>query len=539
MALCALLTVTYSAYATVVVVDPGHGGGRQADHPPNDGLTHDPGSAGFSNVCDEDDFNLKVGQFLCYLLWSDWRFGLATAATRLEDVYPTLTRRVQFADDHNANVFVSLHHNSSATNPTLMKGAIEYDKDPSGAQYPYYPESQAMAASIASAMNTSLWAPRGITNGGALEDMVYSSQHNQVLRDNFRIAVLGETFFMGSVESQAMCAPGTQDAEVTAEGYGYYNGLCNYYGMSAIGNSFVATQDAIYPNQVKCSWTESDPTRNVTYYLMLADNCWGPFYSAAVVAHDQVPYTGDGVHYRCWLSLPYDRPYVVRIYAAQEMSEQTVYLPNNGMPPALPPSAPTSLTASGTDTGNGLSTVQLAWTAGTGTTTINWIYRSQFAAMANCNSAYLLVGHTAGTQFNDTTAPTAVNLHYRVKSFNNTGGSPLSLDAQVNVPRTVAVPGHGQSDRPEGLVRVGPNPSAGMTTITFAVARKGRVDVACYDVSGRRVATPVSMVAEPGEHIAMWNGQAGNGRALGPGVYFVQMRIDNRIAGHKRVVLVK
>jgi len=59
-----------------------------------------------------------------------------------------------------------------------------------------------------------------------------------------------------------------------------------------------------------------------------------------------------------------------------------------------------------------------------------------------------------------------------------------------------------------------PNPATTSTRIAFACPRSARVELAVYDVAGRRVATLADGVYGPGTHEVEWN-PAG----LGPGVY--------------------
>jgi N-acetylmuramoyl-L-alanine amidase len=90
------LTPVPSKKGYLIVVDAGHGG-------------KDPGARGVSgNV--EKDFTLSVAKRMIQLLKQYPEFQVE--ATRTTDVYVTLQDRVKFANELNADLFISIHANS-------------------------------------------------------------------------------------------------------------------------------------------------------------------------------------------------------------------------------------------------------------------------------------------------------------------------------------------------------------------------------------------------------------------------------------------
>ena len=87
----------------------------------------------------------------------------------------------------------------------------------------------------------------------------------------------------------------------------------------------------------------------------------------------------------------------------------------------------------------------------------------------------------------------------------------------------------------EGAV---PNPFNPETTIRFALPRATRVDLAVYDVAGRRVATLASGRFAAGRHAVRFSGTSDAGTRLGSGVYFYRLAADGRVLT-RRMVLVK
>ena len=93
-------------YKTTVVIDPGHGGPR------------DTGAVGPGGLV-EKDLNLSVARSVVFLL--EMR-GISAILTRTGD-YPTrLFVRSQLADSLDAEVLVSIHHNSPSGSPSPHPG---------------------------------------------------------------------------------------------------------------------------------------------------------------------------------------------------------------------------------------------------------------------------------------------------------------------------------------------------------------------------------------------------------------------------------
>ena len=94
-----------------IVVDPGHGG-------------KDPGAISVSGL-EEKDLNLKVSKYLKDELEQR---GFKVILTRFTDKYLTLQERVNVAKQNNADLFISIHANSSRSRS--LKGLEVYHLSP-------------------------------------------------------------------------------------------------------------------------------------------------------------------------------------------------------------------------------------------------------------------------------------------------------------------------------------------------------------------------------------------------------------------------
>jgi hypothetical protein len=68
-----------------------------------------------------------------------------------------------------------------------------------------------------------------------------------------------------------------------------------------------------------------------------------------------------------------------------------------------------------------------------------------------------------------------------------------------------------------------PNPFAGSTRIAYRVPVEGTVDLAVFDVAGRRVAVLLHDRVPPGEYEASWDGHDAEGRPAATGIYFYRL----------------
>jgi N-acetylmuramoyl-L-alanine amidase len=85
-----------------VVIDPGHGG-------------RDPGCVGVSGAF-EKDINLQLAKRLARILHRDYKMQIVM--TRTHDVFVSLTKRAEIANNSGADLFVSIHCNASLRRET-------------------------------------------------------------------------------------------------------------------------------------------------------------------------------------------------------------------------------------------------------------------------------------------------------------------------------------------------------------------------------------------------------------------------------------
>jgi hypothetical protein len=83
-----------------------------------------------------------------------------------------------------------------------------------------------------------------------------------------------------------------------------------------------------------------------------------------------------------------------------------------------------------------------------------------------------------------------------------------------------------------------PNPARGECVIPVALPRDAELRMEILDVSGRRVRDLAPGEMPAGDHLVRWDGRDGSGRAVHNGLYFVRMRVENRVF-RSRVLLAR
>ena len=84
-----------------------------------------------------------------------------------------------------------------------------------------------------------------------------------------------------------------------------------------------------------------------------------------------------------------------------------------------------------------------------------------------------------------------------------------------------------------------PNPASGETTIPFTLATPGNVELAVFDLLGRKVSVLAEGTYAAGDHVALWNGKTGAGTDLPGGPYFYSLQVDAAIVSTRLLTLVK
>ena len=82
-----------------------------------------------------------------------------------------------------------------------------------------------------------------------------------------------------------------------------------------------------------------------------------------------------------------------------------------------------------------------------------------------------------------------------------------------------------------------PNPFNPVTTIKYDLPENSQVQVAIYDMLGRKVRTLVSGFEDAGFKTVRWQGKNDYGRSVGAGVYICRIRAGDFVQTRKMIIL--
>ncbi|TVQ09428.1 MAG: DUF3747 domain-containing protein [Leptolyngbya sp. DLM2.Bin27] len=176
--------------ATVVVIDPGHGG-------------RDPGAVGIGGI-QEKQINTTISNRVQQQLQAA---GITVLMTRSSDVYVSLEARTQFANRAGANLFVSIHANAISMSRPEVNGLETY----------YFSSGERLARSIHSAVLRNV----NMRDRGVRQARFY------VLRHTTMPSVLVETGFVTGAEDAARFR---DPAAVNRIADGIARGILDYLG---------------------------------------------------------------------------------------------------------------------------------------------------------------------------------------------------------------------------------------------------------------------------------------------------------------------
>ncbi|WP_342406158.1 SH3 domain-containing protein [Brevibacillus sp. FSL K6-2834] len=186
---------TNALVGKVIVVDPGHGG-------------NDNGATGSSFSTLEKTVNLQVGLLLRNKLEAA---GAKVIMTRSDDRKLTLQQRVDVAIQNNADIFVSIHHNThpnSTTNGTII---FHYNKGNS--------------SKLASLVQTE------VVKATSYKDLQSRFGNYYVLRENPVTSILAEIGFLSNYNEELRLRSEKQQ-DLAAEGL--FNGILQYFSSQSV-----------------------------------------------------------------------------------------------------------------------------------------------------------------------------------------------------------------------------------------------------------------------------------------------------------------
>ena len=124
----------------------------------------------------------------------------------------------------------------------------------------------------------------------------------------------------------------------------------------------------------------------------------------------------------------------------------------------------------------------------------------------------------------------SVTGYHPIAVFRDNGTDSSTPVTYKLVTSTVDPVGVGDPEGPTDLSFAGalPNPVRGSTRFSFSLREAGDVQLALFDLGGRRVRTVVSGARGAGHHDEAWDGRDDNGRPVGAGLYWARLHAGGK-----------
>lgn len=104
---------------------------------------------------------------------------------------------------------------------------------------------------------------------------------------------------------------------------------------------------------------------------------------------------------------------------------------------------------------------------------------------------------------------------------------------------TVGVGETGQTETSVRFHAPAPNPASSSVNFAYYLPRPADVTLSIFDVSGRQVRVLKQGGQIAGYHSTTWNGLNADGRRVAAGVYLYRLVVDGKVAGQRKVVIVR
>jgi hypothetical protein len=130
--------------------------------------------------------------------------------------------------------------------------------------------------------------------------------------------------------------------------------------------------------------------------------------------------------------------------------------------------------------------------------------------------------------------PTWVNVYLADETGKTRGDGPTLLTGVPSDPADISLP------QTIMMAQNYPNPFNSATVIPVIVPQgndPGRVDIAVYDIQGRRIRQLVNEHLPPGSYLVRWDGRSDDGRPIASGVYVSMLKAQGSVQTEKMVLI--
>jgi len=120
----------------------------------------------------------------------------------------------------------------------------------------------------------------------------------------------------------------------------------------------------------------------------------------------------------------------------------------------------------------------------------------------------------------------------------HSGSTTGTIRMGTGGPETVGVP-RGPVSGGDVKLSNRPSPFGAGTTVEYRLPTTARVNLAVFDIAGRRIQTLVNETMPAGPHAMFWDGLNDAGRKAGSGTYLIKLSLDGKVVATRRTMLIR
>lgn len=214
-------------------------------------------------------------------------------------------------------------------------------------------------------------------------------------------------------------------------------------------------------------------------------------------------------------------------------TDNPIYIRHAWLPDSLNQTTDYQINTKVISTG-GIASVSLFWT----TDTSIGFNEISMTASGNDNYSAVIPGQSYGTSIN----------YYITATNNNSKTISKPMVAPDGYFKTLIDPGGttstkdpitGEIPQKFTLSQNYPNPFNPITIINFSLPRSSRIKLEIFNISGERVRTLIDQRYAGGSHSVVYDGTNDQGELQSTGIYFYQLKVENRFIQSKQMLLLK
>jgi len=88
-------------------------------------------------------------------------------------------------------------------------------------------------------------------------------------------------------------------------------------------------------------------------------------------------------------------------------------------------------------------------------------------------------------------------------------------------------------------LKIVPNPFRWVISISYSVVKAGHIELKIYNVAGQLVKTLVNGEQKAGTYKIEWDGKDTNGKLMPSGIYFVELKVDDKFTKTKKLLFLR